>query len=96
MGWLQYGSVNLHCKAAFDRFRATQQERRRVSNRNPKQTYLLQNLLRVNSRTMMVVTVRPTDLTFDESLSTLQFATSVCNVNVGAGRKQSNATQEWW
>jgi hypothetical protein len=60
-------------------------------NRNSKLTYLLQNSLGGNSRTMMIVTVCPTDLTFEESLFTLQFATRVRNITVGPAQKQSNA-----
>ena len=40
---------------------------------------------------MMIVTVCPTDLTFEESLFTLQFATRVRNITVGPAQKHSNA-----
>ena len=43
-----------------------------------------------NSRTMMIVTVCPTDLTFDETLFTLQFATRVRNITLGPAQKQSH------
>jgi hypothetical protein len=64
---------------------------RAKKNRNSKLTYLLQHSLGGNSRTMMIVTVCPTDLTFEESLFTLQFATRVRNITVGPAQKQSNA-----
>jgi len=40
---------------------------------------------------MMIVTMCPTDLTFEESLFTLQFATRVRNITVGPAQKHSNA-----
>lgn len=59
--------------------------------RNSKLTYLLQDSLGGNSRTMMIVTVCPTDLTLDETLFTLGFASRVRNVSLGVARRNFNA-----
>jgi len=83
--------INKSLSALGDVMEALDQKSKFVPYRNSKLTYLLQNSLGGNSRTMMVVTVCPTDLTFEESLFTLQFATRVRNINVGAAQKQSNA-----
>jgi kinesin family protein C2/C3 len=48
-----------------------------MSYRGSKRTYLLQDSLRGNSRTMMVVAVCPTAASIDESVHALGFATRV-------------------
>ena len=59
--------------------------------RNSKLTFLLQDCLGGNSRTMMVITLCPTESSSDETLFTLQFATRVRNITLGAARKNVNA-----
>lgn len=58
-----------------------------VPYRDSKLTYLLQDSLGGNSRTMMVVTVCPTSSTFDETQHALQFATRVRRINLGSAKK---------
>jgi hypothetical protein len=83
--------INKSLSALGDVMEALDQKSKHVPYRNSKLTYLLQNSLGGNSRTMMIVTVCPTDLTFDESLFTLQFATRVRNITTGPAVKNSNA-----
>jgi chromosome segregation ATPase len=59
-------------------------------HRNSKLTFLLQNSLGGNSRTMVVFTLCPTESNMDESLFTLQFASRVRNISLGAAVKYSN------
>jgi len=58
-----------------------------VPYRDSKLTYLLQDSLGGNSRTMMVVTVCPTNITFDETQNALQFATRVRRIHIGSAKK---------
>jgi len=58
-----------------------------VPYRDSKLTYLLQDSLGGNSRTMMVVTVCPTNITFDETQHALQFATRVRRIHIGSAKK---------
>jgi len=58
-----------------------------VPYRDSKLTYLLQDSLGGNSRTMMVVTVCPTSITFDETQHALQFATRVRRIHIGSAKK---------
>lgn len=83
--------INKSLSALGDVMEALDQKSKHIPYRNSKLTYLLQHSLGGNSRTMMIVTVCPTDLTFEESLFTLQFATRVRNITVGPAQKQSNA-----
>eukprot|EP00598_Pedospumella_elongata_P003633 CAMPEP_0184967160 /NCGR_PEP_ID=MMETSP1098-20130426/636_1 /TAXON_ID=89044 /ORGANISM="Spumella elongata, Strain CCAP 955/1" /LENGTH=1639 /DNA_ID=CAMNT_0027488573 /DNA_START=77 /DNA_END=4996 /DNA_ORIENTATION=+ len=83
--------INKSLSALGDVMEALDQKSKHVPYRNSKLTYLLQHSLGGNSRTMMIVTVCPTDLTFEESLFTLQFATRVRNITVGPATKHSNA-----
>ena len=50
-------------------------------------TYLLQNSLGGNSRTMMVVTVCPHNNSYDETTFALKFATRVRRINLGSAQK---------
>jgi len=58
--------------------------------RNSKLTYLLQNALGGNARAMMIFTVCPTNMTSDETLFTLQFASRIRNIQLGAAHKNVN------
>ena len=58
-----------------------------VPYRDSKLTYLLQDSLGGNSRTMMVVAINPIDLSYDESIHALQFATRVRRINIGAAQR---------
>lgn len=54
---------------------------------NSKLTYLLQNALGGNSRTMMVVTACPIEESYDESIHALQFATRVRRIQIGSAKR---------
>ena len=81
--------INKSLSALGDVMEALDQKAKFVPYRNSKLTYLLQDALGGNSRTMMVVTVCPTDLTSDETLFTLQFATRVRNITIGVAKKNT-------
>jgi len=58
-----------------------------VPYRDSKLTYLLQNSLGGNSRTMMVVTACPHNESYDETTFALKFATRVRRINLGSAHK---------
>ena len=58
-----------------------------VPYRDSKLTYLLQDSIGGNSRTMMVVNISPTDGSYDESVHALQFATRVRRIQIGAAQR---------
>ena len=66
--------INRSLSALGDVLEALEHKAKHVPYRNSKLTYLLQDSLGGNSRTMMIVTVCPTEITTDESLFCLQFA----------------------
>lgn len=81
--------INKSLSALGDVMEALDQKAKFIPYRNSKLTYLLQDALGGNSRTMMVVTVCPTDTTSDETLFTLQFATRVRNIVLGSAKKNA-------
>mmetsp|Transcript_126716 Transcript_126716/g.354767 ORF Transcript_126716/g.354767 Transcript_126716/m.354767 type:complete len:1359 (-) Transcript_126716:20-4096(-) len=81
------GHINKSLSALGNVMEALDRKASHVPYRDSKLTYLLQDSLGGNSRTMMVVAINPTDLSYDESVHALQFATRVRRINIGAAQR---------
>lgn len=81
------GHINKSLAALGNVMEALDRKASHVPYRDSKLTYLLQDSLGGNSRTMMVVAVTPIDLSYDESIHALQFATRVRRINLGAAQR---------
>ncbi len=79
--------INKSLSALGNVMEALDRKASHVPYRDSKLTYLLQDSLGGNSRTMMVVTVCPTSLTSDETSHALQFATRVRRINIGSAKR---------
>ena len=76
-------NINRSLSALGDVLEALDSKAKHVPYRNSTLTYLLQNSLGAQSRTLMIVTVCPTDLSQDETLYALSFASRVKNISMG-------------
>jgi len=79
--------INKSLSALGNVMEALDRKAAHVPYRDSKLTFLLQDSLGGNSRTMMVVAVTPIDYAYDESVHALQFATRVRRINIGAAQR---------
>ncbi|RYH27815.1 hypothetical protein EON65_13020, partial [archaeon] len=75
--------INKSLLALGDVMEALDQKNKHIPYRNSKLTFLLQNALGGSAKTMMIFTVCPTHLTYEETSFTLQFASRVRNISLG-------------
>ena len=81
------GHINKSLSALGNVMEALDRKASHVPYRDSKLTYLLQDSLGGNSRTMMVVTICPDASAYDESVHALQFATRVRRIQIGAAQR---------
>lgn len=79
--------INKSLSALGDVMEGLQKKLKHIPYRNSKLTYLLQDSLGGNSKTMMIVTICPTELTADETLFALQFATRNRSIQSGSTKR---------
>ena len=83
--------INKSLSALGNVMEALDRKASHIPYRDSKLTYLLQNSLGGNSRTMMVVTVCPHNNSYDETTYALKFATRVRRINLGSAQKNVRA-----
>lgn len=79
--------INKSLSALGNVMEALDRKASHIPYRDSKLTYLLQDSLGGNSRTMMVVAVCPTSVSSDETSHALQFATRVRRINLGSAKR---------
>lgn len=77
-------NINRSLSALGDVLEALDHKSRHIPYRNSTLTFLLQNSLTSSARTLMIITVCPTDLSQDETLYALNFAHRLKNLNLAA------------
>eukprot|EP00608_Synchroma_pusillum_P000167 CAMPEP_0198444238 /NCGR_PEP_ID=MMETSP1452-20131203/70505_1 /TAXON_ID=1181717 /ORGANISM="Synchroma pusillum, Strain CCMP3072" /LENGTH=281 /DNA_ID=CAMNT_0044164893 /DNA_START=1 /DNA_END=842 /DNA_ORIENTATION=+ len=80
-------AINKSLSALADVFVAIGNKQRHIPFRNSKLTHLLMPALSGDGKTLMMVNVSPTKESFGETLSTLRFAQTVNQVELGRAKK---------
>eukprot|EP00743_Colponemidia_sp_Colp-15_P005812 GILK01006247.1.p1 GENE.GILK01006247.1~~GILK01006247.1.p1 ORF type:complete len:904 (+),score=147.63 GILK01006247.1:46-2757(+) len=86
-------AINKSLSALGDVIEAITSKNNHVPFRNSKLTYLLQDCLGSNSRTLMFVQISPLHENVSETICSLNFATRVRSIELGACKKKEEAME---